>query len=257
MLEIEWSLALYTCFNPNFYYDPICYSKEEDAIIDLARAIKGVDSNKNSFSPFALSFSTEDLNLNTDYWDYYGQSGNTTKIQDGLIKFITEHTQNGDPNLARNIINNIDYMLKSAGYKYMNIKIHVGDDYPVWHIDKSFDEVITPENSADSSIYSHSFIFTLKGKSTLFLPTNDTIRKNFYSIAQEEEFTYEAQNISSIADLSTKIEAKAAVFMRSSKLGSIHSAPEGLSRMVFVVSPLLEETYYSLNEFFDNKNRNI
>ena len=135
----------------------------------------------------------------------------------------------------------------------MNIKISVGEGYPSWHIDKSFDEVIDYENKGLSLKYSHSFVFTLKGLPTIFLPTNTEIRDTFFSIAKEGEFVHESQNIGDVIDSTTAVEARAAVFMRSSEYGSIHTAPNGKDRVVFVISPLVEETTMLLNDYFASK----
>ena len=137
----------------------------------------------------------------------------------------------------------------------MNIKIKIGKGHTAWHIDKSFDEVIKNENKYISPDYSHSFIFTLKGLPTIFLPTNEEVRNEFYSISKEYEFTHEPNNIENITNYTNTVEAKSAVFMRSSKYGSIHTAPDGEDRVVFVISPLLEETVPLLNEYFMDQNR--
>lgn len=258
MIDFLWNFDSGKCINPRFYNSLECFSQDCDNIIGMTRAIDSVDVDQNSFVPFELSLSAEDRiiinNLKTNY-NYYGQSGKLSELEYSISRFISSLSENFTTALSKNIIKNINYMLKASGYEYMNLKINVGDGYPGWHIDKAFDEVIGGQNEFYYSDYSHSFIFTLKGNPTRFISTNNEIRQNFLSKVKEYDFTYEAnEGLNFINNASVIIEEQAAIFMRSTHYGSIHSTPDSQNRIVFVISPLIEKTSNLLNQYFDDVN---
>ena len=281
---LQENIDLYNEMYPPF---EVCTYKDREVIHNIRNAIENLSLANYSFTTFSLGLSDLDYcvldklsireyNTTTNYADLSSLIGDTTSFikllaLDNENDIIANYVSKLTTRIISNIIDASDY---SQAWSYIRSDVDPNgfgkygeynfltdnDDAPDWHIDKSFEEMIYP--NAIPTKDQLTFIFTLKGNSTLFHAANDEIQQTFLNSAidldiiygTDRKFNTTAQNLFDISNAYSAKVGEGTVHVAGKAHGTIHTAPNHHERLVAIVVPETKENIKGYRHFIKKMN---
>jgi hypothetical protein len=253
----------------------ICFNGDLANIQDITMAMSALDQNNTDFTFFDLGLSDYDIaildQLVIDNMGFYTNYGQIYSLESEITEFIKTLSLNGLNNQSAvhvsSLINNISKnILNASGYESGLVDVRgfiegLNDGYfPNWHVDKSIEEVIDINHQLKSHPCGSMFIFLLKGNTTIYHPTNPSLREQFYQLANESAYTYgydynleyiKGEGLDNIFSINNTYSAKfgqGSVHLTGKECGAIHAVPMSQERLFIRVFPGISENIASFKE---------
>lgn len=246
--------------------DQVCFDKESSDIKDITRAISDIDQDTATLDQFVI-----------DKMGFYSNYGQISLLESQVTEFLKTLSLNGSNNqsavhIASLIYNISKNILNATGYDEGLINVRgftagLNDGYfPNWHVDKSVEEVIDIEHQLTKNHCDHMFIFLLKGNTTLFHSTSQTLREKFYLMANESAYTYgydynlqyiKGEGLDKILSINNTYRpdfGQGSVHLTGKECGTIHAVPESRERLFISIFPSTKE---NISLFKDVVYRNL
>lgn len=260
------------CSNINDYnMFNICYLEDRALSETIIESLTKVESDLSEFAFIDYQLSLVENNalqkINVEMplaIPFYSDlPGNYNNIKDLITFFLMkdQDEENADI-LTKLIFRNLRSISSSSGFPHLFAELraynHKSLHFPDWHVDKSRSEIFI-ENNTESFEHDQIYLFTLKGKTTLYQHSTKQLRDEFFEIASPSEFSYgysaslpfssggKLDRLFNVTDAISPQIGQITLHLAGYEKGVIHSGPglgENEQRLVIIAKPLNKEDLY-------------